>query len=694
MLELLAPAGSMDALRAAVQNGADAVYLGGGGFHARVHAGDFSAEQLREAVAYCHIRGVRVHLTLNTLFTDRELPAVGRWIETAARCGVDAFIVQDLGGLRLCREIAPEVERHASTQMSVCSLDGVKLAARLGCKRVVVARELSADQLRVICRDSPVEIEVFGHGSLCMCYSGQCWFSAVVGRRSGNRGQCAQPCRLPYGFGRGGKGFPLSLRDNCLIDHLKTLRDMGAASIKLEGRMKRPEYVAVVTRVYRAALDGQEPGPDDLDALKRVFSRQGFTDGYFRGQVGPDMFGIRETAREDPRWLASVRASYENGERQCVPVRFSLSVEDGKPVSLTARDGDGHSVNCSGEPPETARNRPVTREALAERLAKTGGTPFRSDGVEVYLEDGLTVPARAVNALRRDALEQLSRLRGRAGDAVIRPFELPDFVQGAFGTVQLTVQLRSWEQLTPALVETRPAVVYLPLSEIVRLPERAAEMCETVTLAAVLPRIVWDSERAELLTTLKRAYAIGVRDALIGNPGQIDPVNRLGFRIRGDFGLNVFNSLTVDALRGLGLVSATVSFEMLLAQVRDLDKSLPLELIVYGRLPLMITENCLIKNHAGKCVCHNGPTVLTDRMGAAFPVLPDPGSCRSVVYNGKRLFLLDRLSELDRLGLRGARLLFTDESPAEVDAVLNDWRRGGGFDENQHTRGLYFRGVE
>lgn len=694
MLELLAPAGSMEALRAAVQNGADAVYLGGGGFNARMGAKNFSAEELREAVVYCHVRGVRVHLTLNTLVSDRELPAAARWIAETARIGVDAFIVQDLGVLGLCREIAPDVECHASTQMSVHSLEGVLAAARLGCSRAVLARELPEEQLRAICRESPIEIEVFGHGSLCMCYSGQCWFSAVVGRRSGNRGQCAQPCRLPYGYGRGEKTYPLSLKDNCLLSHLRSLEEMGAASLKLEGRMKRPEYVAVVTRIYRAALDGRTPGPGDLENLKRVFSRQGFTDAYYRGHPGPEMLGVRGEEREDAGLLAAARASYADGERQRVPVHFSMTVEADKPVLLTAEDREGRKVSCLGEPPEPARNQPVTREALTERLGRTGGTPYFCAGAEITLDAGLALPARTVNGLRREALEKLTVLRGETPPRVIRGYALPPVERRPPEPPRLTVQLRNWTQITPSLLAAKPAMLFLPLSEIVRNPEQTAVLTGDIPVAAVLPRVVWDQEREKTERLLQQAYAMGVRDALAGNLGQLALAGRLGFQVRGDFGLNVFNSRTAGILRNLNLASAAVSFELLLAQVRDMEKALPLELIVYGRLPLMLTENCILKNRAGKCVCQNGPAALTDRTGASFPVMPDPGTCRSVVYNGKRLFLLDKRKELDTLGLWGLRLLFTDETPKEVDAVLRAWKQGGGFDGAEHTRGLYYRGVE
>ena len=334
-MELLAPAGSMEALRAAVCNGADAVYLGADTFNARINARNFSAADLQEAVVYCHVRGVKVHLTLNTLVLDREMPRAAELIRLAASCGVDAFIVQDLGVVSLCRQLAPDVPIHASTQMSIHSLEGVMEAAALGCSRVVLARELPAEEIAHICKKSPVEIEVFVHGALCMCYSGQCYLSSVIGRRSGNRGQCAQPCRLPYGYGRfESTRYPLSLKDNCLAGELDELRRMGVASIKIEGRMKRPEYVAIVTRAYRTVLNGGKLTPSDLQELETAFSRQGFTDGYFRGQTSSDMFGRRQEGEDTADLFASARATYEQGEPQRIGVRFYAMIRRGEPAQL------------------------------------------------------------------------------------------------------------------------------------------------------------------------------------------------------------------------------------------------------------------------------------------------------------------------------------------------------------------------
>ena len=365
MLELLSPAGSLDALHAAVCNGADAVYLGVDAFNARHGARNFTLDELPDVVRYCHVRGVAVHLTLNTLVTDREMPDAAEYIAAAARAGVDAFIVQDLGMVSLCHQIAPKVALHASTQMSLHSLEGVREAAELGLSRAVLARELPRDAIAFICRNSPIEIEVFVHGALCMCYSGQCYMSSVIGRRSGNRGQCAQPCRLPYGYDRFEDKYPLSLRDNCLIRYLGELDRMGVASIKIEGRMKRPEYVATVTGIYREALDGADVGRGQMEALRAAFSRQGFTQGYYEGAPGRQMFGTRLPEQENKALLQSARATYESIEPQRVPVQFYAIAARGQNLMVAAQDGNGNICKAQGDVPQEAERRAITPEELA-----------------------------------------------------------------------------------------------------------------------------------------------------------------------------------------------------------------------------------------------------------------------------------------------------------------------------------------
>ncbi len=694
MLELLAPAGSMDALRAAVQNGADAVYLGCGIFNARQGAKNFTPETLTEAVKYCHVRGVAVHLTLNTIITDRESPELIELIRHAAGCGVDAFIVQDLNVVRLCQQIAPHIAIHGSTQMTIHSLPGVQLCAALGMTRVVLSRELSRDEIAYICANSPIEIEVFAHGALCMCYSGQCYLSAAIGGRSGNRGRCAQPCRQSYGYTHWSNKYPLSLKDNCLVGYLKELQDMGVASIKLEGRMKRPEYVAAVTSVYRRAMDSGEVTQPMMDTLFAAFNRQGFTDGYYVKKIDRDMFGIREeNPEENHSWLQTARASYESGEQDLVDITFqALVTTEGS--SLTVYDPDGRVCQVAGPMPEWARNLPLTDEALANRLAKTGGTPYRCVEIRAHVGAGLTLSAAAINAMRRDVLNQLTALRARHEQPALGKPQKLSFVRGNPGLPGLTIQVTSREQLTPRIMELELTMLYVPMHVLLEDPELCRTLVSRGRLAAVLPRIVHDNELPKLRKGLQDLRDLGVRDVLIGNLGLMVPAREAGMRLHGDFGLNLANSGALHMARQMEFSTATISFEATLPQIRDMSKPLPTELIAYGRLPLMVTEHCLIKNRTGECTCHIGQMKLTDKTGAEFPVIKDGDSCRSVLLNGKKLSWLDRQEDLSRLGLWALRLCFTTENGREADRVVADYLNPTPFDPGACTRGLYLRGVE
>ena len=694
-MELLAPAGSMEALRAAVCNGADAVYLGADTFNARINARNFSAADLQEAVVYCHVRGVKVHLTLNTLVLDREMPRAAELIRLAASCGVDAFIVQDLGMVLLCRQLAPDVPIHASTQMSIHSLEGVMEAAALGCSRVVLARELPAEEIAHICKKSPVEIEVFVHGALCMCYSGQCYLSSVIGRRSGNRGQCAQPCRLPYGYGRfESTRYPLSLKDNCLVGELDELRRMGVASIKIEGRMKRPEYVAIVTRAYRTVLNGGKLMPSDLQELETAFSRQGFTDGYFRGQTGSDMFGRRQEGEDTADLFASARATYEQGEPQRIGVRFYAMIRRGEPAQLAVEDPDGNLCRTRGPVPEQAVYRSLTPQDLEQQLKKTGGTPYLCTAVRSSLDPDLMLPASAINAMRRDVIAELTAKRGRAAPARLNAYDEPPRYDGIAGEPQLTIAVRTAGQITSRMLSMKPTVLYVPLSELAEHPDLPQRVSVETQLAAILPRVIWSGELAPVARQLRTVYEMGVRQVLAGNLGQLHIARAAGFAVRGDFGLNIVNSRAMRYLREQGLDSQLLSFELTLPQIRDISKAVPAELLIYGRLPLMLMENCVMKNRTGICACQTGTVRLVDRVGEEFPIVKDPGTCRNVLLNGKKLYLLDKKDALRGMGLWALRLQFTTENPGEIDKVLMDYQGRAVFDAGSYTRGLYSRGVE
>ena len=701
MMELLSPAGGWEAMVAAVQNGADAVYMGFGGLNARRSARNFTDEEFREAVAYCHLRGVKVYLTLNTLVTDRELPAAAEALKKASDMGVDAILIQDWGIWRLAREIAPDVPLHASTQMSLHTLGGACRAAELGLERVVLARELSRRDIHTITRGCPAEIEVFGHGALCMCYSGQCEMSAVIGGRSGNRGACAQPCRLPYGVNeKAAGGHPLSLKDANLADYVQELEQMGVACLKLEGRMKRPEYVAVITGIYRHLLDEKRgPSREESRQLEAAFSRSGFTDGYYKGRTGPEMFGTRpENAPEPKELFARAKAGYSKEDSRRVPVDMVCTLRAGEPVSLTASAG-GHTVWAEGPTPEEARNRALTAAELQSRLEKTGGTVFRPRDTRVELEEGLMLPASAVNALRRQALEGLEA--ALAQPPVRRtgtPSPLPQAQPGPDAPV-LTCSIMRPEQLTEPLAQC--GTVYVPAELLEKLDlDRWAEMTH---ICAVLPRIFRTEDQAALRALLQQ-HRQHLSAVAIGNLGHLPIAESLGLPLWGDLGLNLFNSESLLFWKELGLESAAVSMELRWQQLRDLRKVLPCEAVVYGRLPLMIMENCVIRNElgcrdAGRDYADRSPAcrcgqenVLVDRTGAQFPLVGQWGH-RCEIENSKVLFLADK-PEWRQLGLTRARLRFTTESPEECVRVLRAYQGRSDYRPQELTRGLFYRGVE
>ena len=693
MMELLSPAGGFDSLIAAVQTGADAVYMGFGAFNARRSAKNFTDGEFASAVAYCHLRGVRVFLTLNTLLTDRELVQAAESLRKASAMGVDAILVQDWGLLALAREIVPDVPLHASTQMSLFTLGGANEAAALGMERVVLARELNRDEVREICAGCPAEIEIFIHGALCMCYSGQCEMSAVVGERSGNRGACAQPCRLPYGVdGPCRGGHPLSLKDANLSAYLAEMEVMGVACLKLEGRMKRPEYVAVITGIYRRLLDEKRrPTAEEARQLEQAFSRSGFTDGYWLGKKGPQMFGTRpENAPEPKELFAEARETYENGkENRRIPVDLRLTVRRGEPVRLsgacTASGGVAMAM-AQGDIPEEARNRAVTAEELRQRLSKTGGTVFTADNIEMELDEGLMVSASAVNGLRRELLEELAKRRVAIPprrELSVPP--LPDAPEGG-QDMRFTCSVLKAEQVTAALLAERPAIVYVPIEELDKL-DAGLDWGET-ELCAVLPRIFRTADEVPLRQLLQRHPEAS--SVSIGNLGHLPIVRGLGRTLRGDCGLNIFNSRSLLFWREQGLDSAAVSFELRWQQIRDLKKYLPCEAVVYGRLPLMVTENCVTRCNVG-CT-HGAGSILTDRTGAQFPVTCGYG-CRCEIQNSKTLFLADK-PEMRRCGLTYGRLRFTTETPEQCAAVLRRYKDGGDWTPDDMTRGLFYRGVE
>lgn len=457
--------------------------------------------------------------------------------------------------------------------------------------------------------------------------------------------------------------------------------------------MKRPEYVSVVTGIYaRAIRESREPTPEELAQLEAAFSRQGFTDGYYLDRKGPEMFGVREESPEPRELFAQARTQYQSGERQCVGVVFYAMIRPGEPVQVAVQDEEGHTVTASGPVPETARTRPLTAETVEKQLSRTGGTPFLCTRVRALVEPELSVPVAALNALRREVLQGLARERGTPAAPELGTFHAGVRYENRREPPVLTMSLRRADQLTRELTELRPALLYLPLEEAAAHPEAVRLALEGGRVGVTLPRVCWDREREELRRQLAVVRDLGVTDALVGTLDLIAPAREAGLALRGDFGLGVYNAQSLKEYKRFGFASCTASFELKLAQIRDLSKCIDLEMLVYGRLPLMLTENCIIRNRSGRCACGN-PNLLTDRKGERFPVVKAPG-CRNEILNAKKLFLADKQADYRRAGIWGARLLFTTENPRECVQVAERYLGRGRYEPNDFTRGLYYRDVE
>lgn len=694
MIELLSPAGSPEGVIAAVQNGADAVYMGMGAFNARRGAKNFTDEEFVKAVRYCHVRGCKVYVTLNTLVNDREMRDAVAAAKLASDAGADALIVQDLGMSYAIRCALPDIPLHASTQMSLHNLAGVEAAAEMGITRAVLARELSFEQIRFITKNASIETEVFVHGALCFCHSGQCYMSALIGRRSGNRGLCAQPCRLQYSLGGRMDDHPLSLKDNCLVDQIRRLEEAGVASLKIEGRMKRPEYTGIVTGVYAKAIREQRnPDKEEMELLEKTFSRQGFTQGYFIGDK-LDMFGVRsEPDKDADKIFAAARKQYAEGEMRRVPVHFYTVLEKGEHIKAIAFDDDGHKAIATGPVPERAKRQGLTEQYLIEQMFKTGGTPYNCIENKAKAEPGLYLPASEINELRRKLIAQLSAEREKAPGRRTLRIPAPPVNVPAISDPARIYQVRTAEQLTPELAELKPDYIYFPAMELAEDFGPLRPFIDNgARPVAVMPRVITDDQSREVYAALEKLFDYGVNEALTGNLGHVFIARQAGMKVRGDFGLNAFNSYTLRVLQDAGFISATASFELRLAQIKAMAKPVDTELIIYGRLPLMVSDQCIIRQSAGRCNCQT-PGQLSDRMGSVFPVVKEFG-CRNVIYNAHKLYLADKRDDLYALGLWGLRMLFTTESPRECVEVAKGYLGLTDYKPNVLTRGLYYRGVD
>jgi len=674
-LEILAPVGGQEQLIAAVRCGADAVYLGTKGFNARRNAENFSGEtDLRSAVAYCHARNVRVHVTVNTLVRDDELGDVEETLRDIAAAGADAILIQDLAVAEMVRQCVPEIAMHASTQMAVHNTAGVKALEKLGFSRVVLARELTLEEIRAIAASTPLEVEAFVHGALCVSASGLCELSAMIGGRSGNRGLCAQPCRLD--FKCRGRDHALSLKDMSYIPHIPELTEAGVASIKIEGRMKRPEYVAAAVTACRSALAGE---PVDMDTLQAVFSRSGFTDGYLTGKRTARMFGYRtkEDVEAQQGVLKSLAGLYR-AERQCVPVDMALRIKGGAQASLTAEDR-GCEVSITGQIPEAARTTPMDRATAEKCLGKTGGTQFYLRNLSAELAPGLTLPVSELNRMRREALAALAALREAPEPKEFRPRRVR--AAAPHEAAEPALRLR-FEQAGQVFDAPGAELVILPVTELSAHPELLEKFGSR--LAAEIPALVYPAREEPLRRALLKLRGDGLRSVVAENIGALALGRELGFAVRGGASLNILNSAALEQYEALGLADATVSAELSMKGLRAMGGKLPRGILAYGYLPLMKLRACPARGDGGCGTCR-GTAVMTDRIGERFTIL-----CREKQYSELLNCVPLYIGDKSIGGADFCTLYFTVESGVTCRHVTELFLRRGAPDFRR-TGGLYFR---
>ena len=685
-IEILAPVGSEEMLRAAVFSGADAVYLGFSGFNARTGAGNFDADSLQEAVRFCHARGVAVHVALNTTVYGTELSALEQAIRAVAASGADAVICQDLAVATLIGKIAPQLPRHGSTQMSVHTLQGALELKELGFTRVVLARELSLPEVEHITKHCGIETECFIHGALCMSVSGQCYMSAFLGGRSGNRGSCAGPCRLPFEAnalpeGKPGRLHHLSLKDNSAIDKLDKLQALGVASAKIEGRLRTPEYVAAAVS---ACLAGREGRAYDRDLLKNAFSRSGFTSGYLDGKIDGTMFGVRSEADAEltKKTLPMLRELYRR-ERSRVPVQMKLEIEEGG-EKLTVTDADGNKAFAYGDAePQPARTDPT--ESLNRSLTKTGGTPFTAEKITVEMDGGpWFIPGSAVNELRREALDALLKKR-----EVLRPW--PTTEEHVAALPQRTLPPRRtlrarferWEQVPERALDGVEYLI-LPIAQADRVPRewRAKTLLE-------LPRVMFGALEQDTARRIAATQDAGFAGYEVSNIAHLRLCR--GLPMTGGFGLNITNNVAAQFYAEQGLSSL-----LILPEVKDSDiasiaptrngKPVPTGVMIYGHMPLMLTRACPLQN-IHDCAHCDKTGVLTDRKAKKFPVRCGLGV--RTIYNPVPIYMGDKPGAL---AVDYGVAYFTLESREEAAQVLDMIRTHAPF-EGEFTRGLYFKGT-
>lgn len=679
MIEILAPAGSFETLVAAVRCGANAVYLGTKAFNARQNAANFSLEELKNAVDYAHKRGVKIYITLNTLVSDSELESAGDEIINCINFGADAFIVQDLGIASLVKEICPEMPIHASTQMSVQTVEGIEELKKMGFSRIVLPRELSENEIKNISRHCDIELECFVHGALCMCISGQCLMSSMLGGRSGNRGLCAQPCRLEFYVNKKGE-HNLSLKDLSLIHKISELAKSGVTSLKIEGRMKRPEYVAAAVTACKSMIETGEIKENIMKNLTDVFSRSGFTHGSFTDNLGKEMFGIRtkENVQSSAKVLDELSLLYHR-ENPLLPIEMDFNLT-GKGGELTVKYDKFTAKSVTDFPIQKAISKEITMQEATERLSKLGGTQFYLKRINCQIEKRLFLSAGELNALRRDALSKLETLIAQRENCNINKIEISKTLHKSQGR-KLFAQFFDYNNI-PENIQGIARLI-LPIDT----PEEIIEKYSAVTQVAlwIPPNVFSNSEK--YVEKIREAKSHGL--ALV----TASTLDGVGIAKKGEipfacgFGMNIFNSKSAQYIEKIGATDFLCSSEMTAGEVNTLGGEIPRGILVYGLLPLMVTRNCPVKNELTCKEC-NKNSALTDRKGIEFPVRCKEGC--SFIFNSVPLSVLDKTDEITNVDYD--LLYFTTETSQEIEEVLKAYKNKTN-PVKDFTRGSFFRKV-
>lgn len=702
--ELLAPAGNLEIFKGVIESGADAVYVGGSMFGARAYANNFTEEELLEAIDFAHLRGVKVYLTVNTLIKNSEFSKLYDYLLPYYKRGLDAVIVQDLGVVKAIHEYFPSMELHTSTQMTVTGADGVRFLSQFGVTRVVMAREVSLAEMKRIHEETGMELEAFVHGALCYSYSGQCLFSSILGGRSGNRGRCAQPCRLPYTVEGKKDEYILSLKDMCGIKALDKLHDAGVYSLKIEGRMKQLEYACGVVKYYRSYIDSMKPVTDaDYDRIKALGNRCGFTDRYYFDHNGSDMVTYVK-----PNFVSN--AAEPSPEKRKLSIEGELVLREGEPGSLTVKRGDV-TYKASIEPVSAALKAPLDKKAAIDRINKTGDTDFEFSHIKAQIGENVFVPNGALNKLRRDAISGLcdkllkKYYRDDARYADISSMcELPEHVVKSDathedGAVNAKDYTTICSCMTRAQLDTLISyecfdVFYLDFDMYDRknLIQQFADDVQSLTkrnkkVYLMLPAIFRADSSDYFVTIAKELDNVSFEGFVVKNYEELYLTENLftGKKVILDHNMYTFNDVSKSAFFEHGVSGDTVPLELNSKEIMHRN-NIGSQMIVYGYYPLMTTANCVHKNTKG-CDKKQKLIYLKDRYNKSFAVCNNCKECYNTIYNSLPTMLTKNISKLKEAGIRSFRYSFTIETPKQIKAVMDD-------KVAEYTNGHYKRGVE